>query len=204
MDMEKIKALVDGYEIVYLSLTGSSIFISQEERKKDIDVLVVCKDYPVNAKKFNYEEDGIRYDVFVKDYLFLKDLLSFKIYAPELQTYNLFYSLGSPIINKENIYFDAQYHERVYTTAIKDRLKGLGFDKDFPVYFTPNYKLIAIPVVFMRYKKNNNYKMTEEIMQEIKSLYNNEVGIEIYFELAEFYELELALDKMVQKNPRGL
>ena len=194
--LEILQSLVGNYEIVYTSLTGSILFVSQEERQHDIDILVVCKNYSKNAHKLVHNDGQVLYDIFVKDFEYLNKILNYELYAPALQTYNLFYNLAEPLVNTMNIRFDVEYHEVAYKETIRNRLKEMGFSDDFPVRFKANYKALVIPVVYMRFIQNGSYELTQQIKDEVRVLYL-EGKPEIYDELEQFYSVELNRNQIV-------
>ncbi len=190
-------------EIIYILLTGSSVFVSQEERKKDLDYVVLLRGGNINVGRIKKLIDGIRYDIFIYEEDYIKEILSHRINNARQQYWNLYYNLIEPEYDlynlKDILKFDFIKYKTEYETIIKEELiQSVYFPNQTKFKFYPQYKKIAIPYVYISMIKNNLMTVTEGMKEKVKNLYLNG-DMEIFKEVADYFDIQINYDGLVLK-----
>ncbi len=208
LNKEKIELLLTNsgesdFELVFIGQTGSTLMIDYENRKKDIDYIVVCKNLSKQRFKIRHLENDIMHDIFVEEYNFFKDILNHKINLPKVQYWNLYYTFMNVIYQKDledNFTYDFNKYKEKYIEVIKTKLKGIGFVKDFGVRFMPSYKSVAMAYVASQFIENENIELTQKIKDGVFSLYQDS-HFGLYKAVGKYFGLELDEDNLL--IPKG-
>lgn len=189
------------FKILVIFRTGSTLFLPQEKRKKDIDLVIVCENISVSIEYVTLKQNGIIYDLCFIEKNFYKDLLNYRVDLPKYQYWNLFTFLFETLYRDtdEEFLFDFWKYKEQYSKTVKLYVAKLpGFSKS-KVLYIPAIKRLNMLFLYIYFIENNSLKITNKVMQEIKELYT-EPQIKHYQKTSDFLGINFDKERAVFKK----
>ena len=164
-------------EIVEIFKTGSQIF---KDNPKDLDYVIVCKNYEKQYSRIHLTHEDQVYDLIFRDEDYYYDLLSFNLesidegYIHNL-LFNYFVCFRDVIYGSWDLQWDILVYKDIYLNYIKaqyantigKRINRSKITKGWVHYY-----------IILKIFDNNKVEITEEMLQDINTLYSSTEGTE--------------------------
>jgi hypothetical protein len=163
----------DNAVILEIFQTGSNVF--DVERKKDDDYVVICENYGQRKRREIIIENDIKYDILIMDKKAVEASLDFDDYIyikNDIKLFSYFYdvSIRKTIYGNSNLNWSMLDHKNKYIDYIKNRFASTKYHM-LPEIWKFGKHLVHYYVVLKIYE-NNKAELTDQMLLDIKSLYD--------------------------------